>query len=188
MSKLAAFRDILSKAAGAELPVISVGGTCCLKIIEEKGAPKAINQLRLCEGLLLGTDTAFDRDIPYLERGALSITAEIVECRHKPSFPVGEIGLQAFGEKPVFMDRGMRKRALLAIGRQDVNIDKITPLDPNVSIVTASSDHLILDVTDADSPRQPEEWHKTGGVVSFRPQYPAMLACATSEYVELVVE
>ncbi|MDR1651188.1 MAG: alanine racemase [Synergistaceae bacterium] len=184
MENLVRCRDRLAESLETELPAVSVGGTCCLKIIEDGDAPDGVNQLRICEGVILGTDTAFGRKIPYLDDGAITITAEIVECRYKPSVPDGDTGYQAFGEKPVFMDRGMRKRALLAIGRQDVNVGRITPVEHGVSIITASSDHLIVDVTDADSEKSPEEGHRPGGTISFKPLYPAVLACSTSEYVE----
>jgi predicted amino acid racemase len=188
MTRLVESRNALSAILGYELPVVSVGGTCCLKIIEEGQAPEGVNALRICEGVLLGVDTAFDRVIPYLARDTLKLTAEIVECRQKPSVPVGDVGYQAFGEKPVFIDRGVRKRAILAIGRQDVNIDKITPLAEGVEIVTASSDHLIIDVTEADAAKSEGERYKPGDLMSFRLLYPAMLACSTSEYVEVLFE
>jgi predicted amino acid racemase len=184
MTALVRCRDTLSIVTGTEPLTVSVGGTCCLKLIERGQAPKEVNALRLCEGVLLGMDTAFNRKIPYLSRDALRITAEIVECKSKPSVPIGTVGLQAFGEKPAFTDRGIRKRALLGIGRQDVNIDRIEPLGNGVEIVTASSDHLIMDVTDANC----GEEYKPGDTMSFRPLYPAMLACSTSEYVELIFE
>jgi predicted amino acid racemase len=184
MAALARCRDSVSRVTGMELPAVSVGGTCCLEVIERGRAPKEVNALRLCEGVMLGVDTAFDRKIPYLSRDALRVTAEIVECKSKPSVPIGTVGLQAFGEKPVFADRGVRKRALLAIGRQDVNIDRIEPIEDGVEIVTASSDHLIMDVTDAKR----GAGYKPGDTMSFRPLYPAMLACSTSEYVELIFE
>ncbi|MDR0654377.1 MAG: alanine/ornithine racemase family PLP-dependent enzyme [Synergistaceae bacterium] len=182
MARLVECRDLISEITGGEMPTVSVGGTCCLKLIEAGLAPEGVNVLRICEGVLLGTDTAFDRVIPYLAGDAVTVTAEIVECRQKPSVPVGDVGYQAFGEKPVFTDRGLRKRAILAIGRQDVNIDRITPLDRDVEIVTASSDHLIVDVTEAGAV------YRAGDLMSFRPLYPAMLACATSEYVEVIFE
>ena len=184
LARLVKFRDRVSEILKTDLPVISVGGTCCLKVIEAGQFPREINELRICEGILLGTDTAFDRDMPWLSRDALRIEAEVVECRDKPSVPVGETGFQAFGEKPVFEDRGTRRRALLAIGRQDVNIDRITPMDPGAVIVGASSDHLIVDVTDTHAP----ERYRPGAIMSFRPLYPAMLACATSRYVEKIFE
>jgi predicted amino acid racemase len=186
LERLVSYRDMLQDSLDCELPVVSAGGTCCLKVVEEGNAPRQVNQLRVCEGALLGMDTAFDREIPYLERGAVTIVAEVVECKHKPSVPSGEIGMQSFGERPVFIDRGVRKRALLGIGRQDVNVDRIEPLRDDVHIVTASSDHLIVDVTDADSLRHHEGGYRPGDTIAFRPLYPAMLAAATSEYVDKI--
>jgi len=183
MARLVKFRDMASDIMKIDMPVISVGGTCCLKVIEEGLVPKEINALRICEGVLLGADTAFDRDIPWLSREALRIEAEIIECRDKPSLPIGETGFQAFGEKPLFVDRGTRRRAILALGRQDVNIDRITPMG-GVTIEAASSDHLIVDVTDAAG----RERYRPGAIMSFLPRYPAMLACSTSRYVEKIFE
>ncbi|MDR1482611.1 MAG: alanine racemase [Synergistaceae bacterium] len=182
------YRDELRDVLGIDLPCISIGGTCCLKQIEEGGVPGEINQLRMSEGVLLGKDTAFMRDIPYLDKTAIVISAEVVECRKKPSVPDGEIGCQAFGEKPLFIDRGMRKRAILGIGRQDLNVDRVTPLMEGVHIVTASSDHLIIDVTEADSLLPEDKRIKVGDTLDFRPLYPAMLAAATSEYVRVEFE
>jgi predicted amino acid racemase len=185
---LVIYRDELQDVLGIDLPCISVGGTCCLKLIEAGDIPEKINQLRICEGILLGKDTAFMRDIPYLDGTAIVISAEVVECRKKPSVPAGEVGRQAFGEKPLFIDRGKRERALLGIGRQDVNMDRITPLMKGVHIITASSDHLIVDVTDANSLLPQDKRIKAGDVLDFRPLYPAMLAAATSEYVRVEFE
>ena len=184
MAKLVKFRDLASGIMKIDMPIISVGGTCCLKIIEAGLAPKEINALRICEGVLLGIDTAFDRDIPWLAHDALRIEAEIIECRDKPSVPVGETGLQAFGEKPVFADKGTRRRAILAIGRQDVSVDRLSPVEAGVTIEAASSDHMIVDIT--DSPRY--ERYSPGVTMSFLPRYPAMLACSTSRYVEKIFE
>lgn len=188
MNELLTHRDTLQEVLGYELPTVSVGGTCCLKLLEDGLMPKGINQLRICEGIALGVDTAFMRDIPYLDRDTILITAEIVECKHKPSVPNGEIGLQAFGEKPIFVDRGIRKRALLGIGRQDVNMDRLTPMNEGVHIITASSDHMIVDITEADSMKPTEQCYHPGDTLSFRPLYPAMLAAATSAYVDIRFE
>jgi predicted amino acid racemase len=38
----------------------------------------------------------------------------------KPSVPIGQIGQDAFGHLPVFEDRGFAWRAILALGRQDI--------------------------------------------------------------------
>jgi predicted amino acid racemase len=86
--------------------------------------------------------------------------------------------MDAFGNTPVFVDRGLMKRALVAIGRQDVRVEGLTPVDPSVEIIGASSDHLILDVTHS------EQDYEVGGVISFNVDYGALLTLMTSKYVE----
>ena len=101
-----------------------------------------------------------------------------MELKEKPSLPVGEVGVDAFGQQPHYEDRGIIKRAIIAIGRQDTDPDSMEPLDKGVDILGASSDHMILDVTKSEIP------YKVGDIVSFKLGYGGMLACATSPYVE----
>lgn len=143
--------------------------------------PEKINNLRLGECLLLGRDMAFNVDIEGLSQDTMRIEAELVEVRCKPTMPVGEVGHDAFGNVPVFHDRGTRRQGILAIGRQDVNAAGLTPLDGGVKIKTASSDHLLVDIE-----ARPDL--KVGDVLSFRPDYTAMLAASTSEYVTKIFE
>ncbi len=95
--------------------------------------------------------------------------------------PSGKKGQDAFGVVPVFVDRGTRRRAILAIGRQDVDPDGLTPLDEGVTVIGASSDHLICDVEDVG------DRVKVGSVLSFTPNYSALLRLSTSPYVQKVV-
>ena len=131
--------------------------------------PKEINNLRLGECLLLGRDMAFDVDIEGLSQDTMR------------TLPVGEIGHDAFGNVPVFVDHGTRRQGILAVGKQDVNVAGLTPLDEGVKIKTASSDHLLVDIE-----ARPDL--KVGDVLSFRPDYTAMLSASTSEYVTKVFE
>ena len=101
-----------------------------------------------------------------------------MELKSKRSLPVGEIGVDAFGQRPYYEDRGIIKRAILAIGKQDTDPDSMTPLDEKIDILGASSDHLILDVSKSETD------YKVGDVIKFELGYSAMLKCATSKYVE----
>jgi len=163
------------KITGEELSIISSGGTVVLKLLEDGKLPQGINQLRIGTAILLGTDGY--RIIPWLEQNAFTIKAEVIEVKKKSSLPEGPIGRDAFGHVPTFEDRGVRKRAILAIGRQDVDIEGLTPLEKGIEVLGGSSDHTILDVEESVP-------IKVGDVLSFRPNYAAMLRAMTSEYVE----
>ncbi|MDO9509450.1 MAG: alanine/ornithine racemase family PLP-dependent enzyme [Thermovirgaceae bacterium] len=162
---------------GYPLEVVSGGATSSLPLVEDASMPPGVSQLRIGEAILLGTDVSGGRAIPYLSQDAIRISAEVVEVRSKPSLPIGETGSDAFGNKPVFENRGIRRRAILAIGRQDIRPEGLAPIDKGISIIGASSDHLTLDVEEFDGSIRP------GDVVSFSPDYGATLAATTSAYV-----
>jgi predicted amino acid racemase len=87
---------------GHKLEIISGGGTSTLLLVENDTVPAGINQLRVGEGILLGTDTTNNRNIPWLRQDAFLLRAEVIEVKDKPSVPVGEIGKDAFGNVPEF--------------------------------------------------------------------------------------
>jgi len=74
--------------------------------------PSGINQLRIGEAILLGSDITGKRLISHLHQDTLRLVAEVIEVRRKPSVPIGTIGADAFGNVPQFNDRGMRLRAI----------------------------------------------------------------------------
>ncbi len=173
-------RRIVEVAKSVEAEIVSVGGTVYLLALEEGILPEGINQFRIGEAILLGTDITGNRDIPYLEQETVVLEAEIIELKLKPSKPEGRIGLDSMGRKPEFKDKGKRLRAILAVGEQDVNPAGLKPLDRGAEVVHASSDHMIVDVTEVERPI------RVGEVMRFRPNYSATLRAVTSPYVEKV--
>lgn len=157
------------------LPVISGGNSSSLPLLLEGHLPP-VTQLRLGESIVLGRETVDRQPIPGAHLDCFQIQAEIIEIRKKPSVPIGKIGQDAFGGTPVFEDRGIHLRAILALGRQDVVVDGLeTP--EGIDILGASSDHLLLDVT-----KYPKSL-AVGDVLTFTPGYGALLAAMTSAFV-----
>jgi ornithine racemase len=142
--------------------------------------PASVDNLRIGESIMLGVSTVTREPLPGLHTDAITLQAPVIECKVKPSVPLGEIAQDAFGNVPAFEDRGERRRAICAIGRQDAPPTGLTPLDPRVEVLGASSDHLILDVHDL--PEAPA----IGDALGFVPTYAATLALFTSPYVDKV--
>lgn len=168
--------SVVRRESGFDVPLVSGGGTLALPLLETGQMPQGVNNLRVGEGIILGTDSTNGRDVPYLRQDGVELAAQVVELRRKPSVPRGELGRDAFGQVPSFVDRGERLRAILALGRQDTRPEGLTPLNDGVLILGASSDHMICDVEDASHV-------SLGGTLRFRPNYGAMLQGATSPYV-----
>jgi predicted amino acid racemase len=162
-------------------PVLSGGNSSCLPILLKQGMPAGINHFRLGESLLLGVNVLDRTPLADLDIEAFELKAEILEIQRKPSVPKGTIAQNAFGERPQFKDNGVHGRAILAIGRQDIQIRGLIPLMEGVEVLGASSDHLIVDV-EAVAHKL-----KVGDTLSFRPSYAGLLAACTSEYVKKTV-
>ena len=142
--------------------------------------PARVNQLRIGEGILLGTDTTHNCSIPWLKQNAFLLYSEIVEIKDKPSLPEGDTGMDAFGNIPKFEDLGIRKRAIIALGRQDVSPEGILPCDEKIRVLGASSDHTILDITDAARD------YKVGDSISFHLNYQGLLHLCGSRYIKKI--
>lgn len=171
----------IEEGIGKKLTFFSGGATSSLSLIEKGNMPPEINQLRIGEAFFLGTDTTGMRTIPSLNQDVMHLEAEIVEIRRKPSRPFGKIGADAFGNIPVFPDRGNRLRAIVAVGKQDVRISGLCPFGSGIEILGASSDHLLLDIEDH------HEELNVGSILKFAVDYSAMLSLSTSPYVEVEV-
>lgn len=163
-----------------ELPVISGGNSANIGLLLKCEIPPEINQLRLGESILLGRDSVNRNSIPGAFQDAFTLHVEVVEVQEKPSVTQGEICRDAFGHLPVPEDRGIRKRAIAAIGRQDVILEGLHPIMPGVDILGGSSDHLILDVADA------HQDIKVGQELCFSMEYGALTHAMVSPYVSRV--
>jgi predicted amino acid racemase len=165
------------RETGLPLQIVSTGGTVALDLIERGLLSPSVTELRAGEALLLGVSTTDSRVIPWLRQDAFVLEAEVIEVREKLSAPDGPVGLDAEGRQPQFVDRGVRKRAIVALGYTDTDPGALIPLDDGVTIAGSSSDHMVLDVTDA------EYDFCEGDIVHFRMKYAALLHSMLSPYV-----
>ncbi len=180
LSTLAWLATELRSKGLSDCEVVSGGNSSTLGLLQSGRLPKGINNLRIGEAIILGRETVDRQPVAGLYTDAVVLEAEVVEVQTKPSVPVGETGQDAFGNKPKFEDKGLRRRAILAVGRQDVDPDGLTPLIQGVEVIGASSDHLLLDVSDC------LQLVKVGDVVRFTLNYSALLRASTSSYVNMV--
>ena len=165
---------------GRSLEVVSGGATSSIPLLLNGTLPAGINNLRVGEAILAARELAYYRrvEVPGVRPDVFTLRAEVIEVRTKPSLPVGEIFIDAFGERPTYVDRGPRLRALLAVGKQDFGKhESLVPLESGVEAIGSSSDHLICDVQDLGRPLA------AGDVLEFGLFYPALLFASQSRYV-----
>lgn len=177
--ELSEIAEKIEKKFNLKLEIISGGNSSSLYLLE-KGEFYRINNLRIGEAIVLGRETAFGTKIKGCYEDAFILEGEIIEIKDKPSMPKGKLGFNAFGEKPRIEDLGIRRRAILALGRQDIDYQEIYPKDKRIRVVGASSDHLILDITDS------EIKYKLGDIISFNVGYGTLLRGMASQYIKKI--
>ena len=173
MNELVGLARQVEQRIGRKLEIVSGGATSSFTLVHWGTMPAGVNHLRIGEAILLGKDLQVDwgiRDMDYLRMDALTLRAEVVEVKDKPTYPIGEFAIDAFGRKPVYEDRGIRRRAILALGRADVGeLESLIPREPGMTVIGGSSDHCIVDVEDC--PRRLQ----VGDIVEFSLCYSHML-------------
>ena len=172
---VATARDV-EKEIGRKLEVISGGNSSSLELLLSGEIPEGVTNLRIGEGILLGKEAVHRTPLPNTYQDCFVLQAEVVESYMKTSIPIGIIGEDAFGNVPVFEDKGPMLRAIIALGRQDVPIDGLYPLNPDLKLIGASSDHLILDANNYPG-------IKIGDIVEFGLNYAGLLGSMTSPFI-----
>jgi predicted amino acid racemase len=165
-----------------ELPIVSGGNSSSLHMLYDGTIPVGINNLRVNQAIFLGMEIAHGHYLKHWESDVLRLKAEIIELQTKPSLPRGEIAyINAFGKPISPKDKGIRKRAILAVGRQDIDIKGLRAIDKGITVEGASSDHLIIDVTES------EQHFEVGDMVHFQViTYASVLSGMASNYIEQV--
>lgn len=182
LDELVAIAEMIEEKIGRELEFISGGATSSLTTMMDGQLPSRINMLRIGEGIILAIDLQefWGYDMSYLYKDVFTLRAEVLEVRDKPTHPVGKIMIDCFGNTPTYEDRGIRKRALVAIGRVDYGSpDDLVAKDESIKVIGASSDHTILDVEDAGDIR-------VGDTVDFKVCYANLVYLTSSDNINKV--
>lgn len=183
LNELVECAEAIEEKIGRELEFVAGGSTTSYPRVLEKNMPRRINLLRIGEAMLLARDLQdfWGCDMSDMHRDVFTLQAEVIEAREKPTYPVGKIMYDAFERKPEFEDRGIRKRALIALGRADFAFpDMLIPRDKNIQILGASSDHTILDVQDC------QREYKVGDIIEFDLCYSTIVYVTNSPNVDIV--
>lgn len=168
---------------GRKLRYISGGATSSLMRVLDGDIPERINMLRCGEGILLARDLElfYGYDMSFMHQDVYTLKAEVIEVKEKPTHPVGQIAVDAFGHTPDSVDRGIRKRALLGIGKVDYgSIEDIFPREKGIQVIGASSDHTILDVEDCGRDLKP------GDIIDFDINYASLVYVTNCRNVQII--
>lgn len=182
LDELIKVAEVIESKIGRKLKYISGGATTSIPRLIDDNMPKRINMLRIGEGILLARDLKelWGYDIENMNQDVFTLRCEVIEVKDKPTYPVGEIFVDAFGNKPVYEDKGVRRRALLAIGKVDYAfLEDLIPKNDKIKVVGASSDHTIIDVED-------QKDIKVGDILEFNLTYSTLVYVSNSQNIKKV--
>ena len=162
--------------------IISGGSSINLLMLHEgkNKMPPRINHLRIGGSIANPITIRLGRGVTFegFREDSVSLAAEIIEIREKVSAASGSTK-NWMGQAVKQENKGRRLRAILAVGSQDIaSAQDLIPLDEGVTVVGCSSDHTIVDVTDARK-------LKSGDVLHFRVRYANMLYAFSGKHVKI---
>lgn len=185
LSFLAEGAEAVEQAIGRPLEIVSGGSTINMRLMTEgNGMPAKINHLRIGGFIANPMNMRINRGIAFsgMREDTHLLQAEIIELKEKDSAVSGAT-MNWAGQKIVTEDKGVRLRAIVEVGSQDIgDASNLIPVEEGVQIIGSSSDHTILDVTDCPQPLQ------VGDVLSFRMRYAALLYAYTGKHISRIYQ
>lgn len=170
MSELSRIADRIESQHSMPVHVVSGGNSANLEWLLSSAAVGRVNDLRLGESLLLGTEPLHRNRIDGLAGDAFVVVGEVIESRRKPTQPWGNVAQSAFPRSATFEAPGTGWQTIVALGRQDTDPEGLT-LPTGMHLLGASSDHLVLATPDRQV---------IGTELRFLPDYSALLRAMTS--------
>lgn len=151
MIELSRFADQAEATCGPYVGLVSGGSSANLAWALGADATRRINNLRLGEAILLGTDPVLGQPIKGLHTDAFVLFAEVIEAKLKPNvFPTGRC-VSKHCNLELVSNGGQVNRAVLAIGQQDTDPSTLG-LPLGFEFVGTTSDHTVVDTAKSTLP------------------------------------
>ena len=174
MGELSRLAALVEATFDISIETVSGGNSANLEWVFGSENIGRVNNLRLGESILLGREALHKNAIHGLHTDAITLVAEVIESKFKPTQPTGELVQNAFGERPDVVARGTIAQAILAIGVQDIDVRGLQPAK-GIEILGGSSDHLVVESGVGRV--------AVGSEMTFQPNYSALLRAMTSPFV-----
>ena len=173
-SELSTLAALVEATCDTMIEMVSGGNSAILERVFSGDYNGRVNNLRLGESILLGREANHRNVIDGLYADAITLVAEVIESKNKPTRPIGMLAQNAFGKCPDVIDHGTVAQAILAIGLQDADLNGLLP--PNgIEILGGSSDHLVV--------KSSGDRVAIGTEMTFQLDYSALLCAMTSPFV-----
>ncbi|WP_299961067.1 alanine/ornithine racemase family PLP-dependent enzyme [uncultured Roseobacter sp.] len=151
MAMLSRLADQVEGDCGPVVDLVSGGGSANLPWALGEVSIGRVNNLRLGEAILLGTDPVTGHPITGLHTDAFALFAEVIEASRKPSpLPTRSIAPE-LGMLKLVRNDDLRVRTILAVGQQDTDAGGLT-FPSGMAFIGATSDHTVVDTAKSAVP------------------------------------
>jgi len=183
--QLSLYKQLIEAKFNIPIPWVSGGTSVAIPLILKNARPMAVNHFRVGEALFFGKDLFTGNTIEGMHNDVFKLYTEIIEITEKPDTPVGELGENVAGNTftaAETADLGTTSlRAILDIGLLDMQPQYLVPEDSGITIVDASSDMLVVDISNT------QKTYNVGDLIPFHIKYMGALYLLNSDYVEKTI-
>lgn len=153
--------NMLKPYYDTDCPIVSCGNSSAITLLTGNNIaiPKEINQFRIGEAIVLGRDPSDNTLIPGYRYDTFILEAALIEVYDKP------------------VNGRIMRRGVISIGKQDLIIEHIIPIDEKLHILGACSDECVVDLSDA-----PE--YQEGDFVKFHLEYDALMTLFSGRFFQ----
>lgn len=179
--QLALYKQIIELKFNKTIPWVSAGTSVTIPLMLSHQLPKGINHFRVGETLYFGMNIVEEKVIDGMHGDVMELFTEIIEMQEKPLVPSGVLAPTPQGEVKKIDENLLGKssfRAIVDVGVLDVDPKYLIPTDPNMELLGASSDMIIINL--GENPNK----YKVGDVLSFQLKYMGALGLLNSDYVD----
>jgi predicted amino acid racemase len=180
--QLSLYKQLIEATFKRKISWVTGGTSIFLPLLKRKQVPAGINHFRIGETLFFGNNLL--TSLPYngMKQDVIKLFAEVIEITEKPKVPIGYLSENP-SEEVITVKEGdyavKNTRAIIDIGLLDITADFLIPEDEEITIIGASSDMLILDLSNCK-----KNTYDIGDVIPFRLKYMGALRLFNSNYIE----
>lgn len=182
--QLSLYKQIIELKFDKKIPWVSAGTSVTIPLMLTHQLPRGINHFRVGETLYFGVDLFEEKVIEGMHGDVFELHTEIIEMQEKPLLPVGNLAANPQGEVKEIDETlyGQTSfRGILDIGLLDVDPKYLISTDPDLEIIGASSDMLIVNLGDN------KKGYKVGETLTFHLKYMGALGLLNSNYIDKTV-
>ncbi|TLP55494.1 alanine/ornithine racemase family PLP-dependent enzyme [Parasedimentitalea maritima] len=151
MAMLSRLADQVEGDCGPVVVLVSGGGSANLPWALGEVSTGRVNNLRLGEAILLGTNPVTGHPITGLHTDAFTLFAEVIETSRKPSLLSTKSIAPALGILKLVQSDDLRARTILAVGQQDTDTSGLK-FPSGMAFIGATSDHTVVDTAKSAVP------------------------------------